>query len=98
MIKYILLMVLTVTFFGGVVPFVQFVIEKRKHTVKVKRYIFPMSLFEKNIDENLGLLEGQRENRLALGDRGWMRKPMGEILKDEDFEEKKKKEYIIELP
>lgn len=91
-------MVAVVTLFGGIVPFFQFVTEKRKHTVKVKRYIFPMSLFEKNIDENLELLKGQPENRLALGDRGWMRKPMGEILKDEDFEEKKKKEYAIELP
>lgn len=98
MVKYIVVIAFSVTLLGSVVPVIQFFVHRGGPSQKAKRYFFDVSLFEKVLNENLNAIQGQLENRVALGDRGWVRKPMGTVLGKMDFEEKKKQEYEIELP
>lgn len=98
MIKWIFLMVLCIVFFGSIVPLTQFLLYKIERPKKIRRYLFSRELYDRELKEDWDELEKEEDNRILLSDRGWMRKPMGTILGEKSFEEKKAQEYDIELP
>ena len=99
MVKYIIIMVLCTILLGGAVPFIQYLKYKITPTKKERHYLFSLELLNFNLDENLDLWKKENpQSRMALADRGWVRKPMGCVMTDETFEEKKQREYGIDLP
>lgn len=99
MVKHIIIMILCTILLGGVVPFVQYLKYKITPTQKERRYLFSLELLNFNLDEDIDLWrKANPQSRMALADRGWVRKPMGCVMTDETFEEKKQREYGIDLP
>lgn len=98
-IIHIIIMVLCTILLGGIVPFAQYLKYKITPTPKKMRYLFPLELLNFNLDEDVNLWKKiNPQSRIALADRGWVRKPMGCVMTDETFEEKKQREYGIDLP
>lgn len=98
-VKYIIIMVLSTVLLGSVIPFIQYLKYKTAPSKKEKRYFFSLELFDFNLDEDIDSWKKENpQSRIALADRGWVRKPMGCVMEEEAFEEKKQREYEIELP
>lgn len=93
-ILYIVLLTLAVIALGSIIPIIQ-VLFSRKTSPKMYKYVFSEDLINRDIQlvfrENLA-------PRTLLATRGWVRGPQGELLTQNAFEEKKFKEYSIELP
>lgn len=99
MVKHIIIMVLCTILLGSVVPFIQYLKHKSAPSKKERRYFFASELLNFNLDENVALWKKENpQGRMALTDRGWVRKPMGCVMTDEAFEEKKQREYTVDLP
>lgn len=99
MVKNIIIMVVCTVLLGSVVPVIQYLKYKIAPSKKERRYFFTSELLNFNLDEDVALWkEANPQSRKALADRGWVRKPMGCVMADEAFEEKKQREYGIDLP
>lgn len=99
MVKHIIIMVLCTALLGSIVPFIQYLKYKFAPSKKEKRYFFAAELLNFDLDEDVNLWKkANSQGRMALNDRGWVRKPMGCVMADETFEEKKQREYNIDLP
>lgn len=99
MVKHIIIMVLFTILLSGVVPFVQYLKYKMTPPKKERHYFFSLELLNFNLYEDVELWKKiNPQSRIALADRGWIRKPMGCVMVDETFEEKKQREYDIDLP
>lgn len=102
MVFTILLLILVTVLLGSIVPFIQYIEFKRKPVGKRYKYYFSEELLNYDMDnlsfENIDVVNERTNNRLYLSDRGWIRCPNGTVMSERGFEEKKAREYSIELP
>lgn len=103
MYMYLILMIVITLILGSIVPLIQFVIYNQKLNRQPSLFLFSQTLLDFDLDtltfENVDSKSANVVvNRLGLADRGWIRCPNGTIMSNEDFSEKKKCEYDIELP
>lgn len=98
MIFKLILMILCVALAGSLVPILQYLKWKCTPQQEKKSYLFSSELFNWDLDKEIVKSDGKKADRVALADRGWVRRPMGEVLEACEFEEKRKQEYEKELP
>lgn len=98
MILYLSLMILVAAFIIGVISIVPIIYLKKTSTRPRKIFLFNETLFNRDMDD-LKFERGSSDvSKLDAADRGWVRKPKGEVLSIKDFEEKKQREYLLKLP
>ena len=100
---YLILMILITLILGSIVPFVQYVVYNQKLKKQLLRFRFSKTLLDFDLDtltfENAGSQNKNAVvNRIRLADRGWIRCQNGTIMSNTEFDEKKNREYHIELP
>lgn len=102
MIKYIAVLVGLTILVGGIVPFSQYIYITLQCRKKVEKLLFSQALLDYDMDEikyeNVYAENTSLVGRQALANRGWVRCPNGTIMNNDVFEDKKKKEYELELP
>ena len=85
-----------------IVPWVQFVVAKRKNRKHKRHNMNSQYLFSRQLlDYKMKLSQNVCDtncDRFKLADRGWVRCPNGTIMTEDMFDEKKKIEYDILLP
>lgn len=100
---YLIPMIVITLILGSMVPFIQFVIYNRKFNARPARFLFSQTLLDFDMDaltfENVDSKGSDATiDRLGLLDRGWIRCPNGIVMSNNDFDQKKKLEYKIDLP
>ena len=93
-ILYLLALTVAILLLGSIVPLVQVLIAK-KNRKKTYKYVFSEELVNYDFDTKI---KNKLVARTRLATRGWVRAPQGNIMTDDDFEQKKNAEYNISLP
>ena len=95
LIVYLIIVTLIILVLSGAIPFIQFLLIKRKPSQP--RYTFSAELL--NYDWDLDTCEDDKLiTRKIVATRGWVRGPQGNAMTEQSFQEKRTLEYSIDLP
>ncbi len=91
---YLILITLLIFILSGAIPFIQFILLKRKESINY-RYTFSSELldYDWNSTENEKTIP-----REIATTRGWIRGPQGNTMTEQSFQKKRAAEYSIDLP
>lgn len=101
LLLYLIGMILVTIIIASIIPVTQYLIYSHQFKAEsVASYSFTKELYDHNLDDvESDKLDISFVGRVDLANRGWVRShPNGTIMTRNEFEEKKRKEYAIELP
>ena len=101
MVLYIVYMILATLVLASIVPLLQYIVHLRKNRGSMaEMYFFTQELLDYDTNR-LSKFKNDSisiTNRVELANRGWIRCPNGTIMTEQEFEERKREEYSLELP
>ena len=101
MTLYLIYMILATIALASIVPLMQYIVCLKKNKSSAEGlYYFSQELVDRET-ESFSVKNGIQPavvNRVELTNRGWVRCPNGSVMSEQEFEDKKRAEYLIDLP
>lgn len=100
-VVYIIVSICIIAGLSSVVPMIQYFGIRRQARQKFTFYFSKDLLDHEMADlsfENLDIIAKEKNTRLLVADRGWIRCPLGTVMDESEFEAKKEAEYLLDLP